>query len=202
MNPGQVRILKRLQPSSPVSVVPSVTATLTTSASLQTPAFFQQPIAIVARGGGDILTSQLHTSQQQRDNNSSTSDIQVLPQQAQSASNMSVNFKSELNLYCQRNHCALPFYTCTSPDNVVGYVATVTVSGTAYNSSVHVNKRVAEADAAQSALKALGALSLSDQENVQTVGISVPKQVASSAPSVTTSSSESAWSGYFLFRLF
>lgn len=96
-------------------------------------------------------------------------------------------------MYCQKNHYALPSYTCTSPDNAVGYVATVTVSGAEYKSSVQLNKRVAEGDAAQNALKALGALSLSGQGSVQSVGVSVPKQVSSSAPTVTASSSESAF---------
>lgn len=66
------------------------------------------------------------------------------------------NYKSALNFYCHKKGFNLPRYSCTFPEDAVGYIATVLVNGQKFNSGAEGTKRAAESMAACKALDSFG----------------------------------------------
>ena len=80
---------------------------------------------------------------------------QATPHQPLVASKMS-NPKLALNTYCQKRGISPPHYTCSYPEDAVGYIATVSVDSRKFTSTAEGTKRAAEAMAAGMALKSFG----------------------------------------------
>lgn len=118
------------------------------SSALKPPSFFQPS------------TESLTPSQQTVPTNSRTPTCIPDPNTSVSAKPKgmegNVNHKSTLNTYCQKNKLNLT-YDCSYPDDAVGYIATVEVGSMKFTSAPHGTKRAAEDQAAEQAVKYLGA---------------------------------------------
>ena len=68
------------------------------------------------------------------------------------------NCKQILNEYCSKTRIPLPHYEVEYPEDSVGYISTVTVSGKRFSSPPLGSKKLAENLAAAEAVKALGIL--------------------------------------------
>ncbi len=174
---------------------------------LQTPSYFQQPIA---RGPTQSTTSQQVNPQLSSLPNSPHSSnlppLSSLPNSPHSSNlpqlsslpntpqlnrlpptvltqppAMTTDYKSLLNIFCQQHHYAPPVYECSSPSDTTGYISMVMVNEHTYQSSTHGTKKAADTEAARIATETLGVVS------AQVVG--------STPPTVSTTSTAPPSSG-------
>ena len=113
--------------------------------------------------------------------------------------NMS-NYKSALNLYCQKKGIPVPHYVVTYPEDAVGYIATVTVQGKTFLSPPEGNKRAAESMAAAQALDNLGvSVEVGHEESQDQIPTKQPGATLVSTPSVPSEYYNSSYNNVYMY---